>query len=68
MTRMKPRCEVVRKALERQELENKIVSVCLKCPHSKWANGRFECSVKPGHCHSKRVRQWLEELERLSQD
>lgn len=48
------------------ELENKIVAVCLQCPHSKkWMAGRFECTVKRSHCHSVRVRRWLDEIKRL---
>jgi hypothetical protein len=49
-----------------EELESKIVSVCLQCPHRKaWMAGRFECTVKQSHCHSKRVRRWLDEIKRL---
>ncbi len=48
-----------------RELENKIVAVCVKCPHAKWTVGRFECSVAFRHCHSDRVKKWRRELEKL---
>jgi len=49
-----------------EELEGKIVAVCLMCPHAKhFLAGRFQCKVGWGHCHSKRVRRWLEEIKRL---
>lgn len=48
-----------------QELERKIMQVCVACPHAKWMTGHFECTVKRSHCHSKRVRRWLAEIERL---
>jgi len=49
-----------------QELQNKIVAVCLGCPHVKrWMAGSFRCTVKRSHCHSKRVRNWLNEIDKL---
>lgn len=48
----------------RLELENKIVSVCVKCPHARFVTGRYECRVERRHCHSVRVRRWLKELEK----
>ena len=48
-----------------KELEGKIVAVCMSCPHSKWVTGRFECKVSRRHCHSKRVRRWLDEIKML---
>ena len=45
------------------ELEGKIVAVCMTCGHSKFVTGRFECTVKRSHCHSKRVRRWLDEIK-----
>jgi len=52
-----------------QELQNKIVTVCLQCPHAKRAGaGRFECDRKRSHCHSSRVRRWLDEIKRLEEE
>ena len=51
--------------MTRQELENKIVGVCIKCPHAKFVTGRYQCIVARRHCHSKRVNKWLKELEEL---
>jgi len=48
-----------------QELQNKIVAVCLGCPHAKWSAGFYECKVGRRHCHSVRVKRWLDEIERL---
>ena len=50
------------------ELENKIVAVCMRCPHSRFVTGRFECTVKGSHCHSKRVRRWLDEIKKLEKE
>ncbi len=50
-----------------RELENKIVTVCMSCPHSKWAGGHFECDRKRSQCHSKRVRHWLDEIKKLEE-
>lgn len=48
-----------------RELEGKVVAVCASCPHAKWVTGRFECDRKRSPCHSKRVKKWLKEIERL---
>lgn len=48
-----------------KELEGKVVAVCMTCSHSKWVTGRFECTVSRRHCHSKRVRRWLDEIKKL---
>jgi hypothetical protein len=48
-----------------RELGSKILAICAQCPHVKWLTGHFECSVKRSHCHSKRVRRYLAEIERL---
>ena len=48
-----------------EELERKIFQVCSSCSHFRWVTGRFECTVKRSHCHSKRVRRWLDEIEKL---
>ena len=50
------------------ELEGKIVAVCMRCPHSRFVVGRFECTVKRSHCHSKRVRRWLGEIKKLEEE
>ena len=47
------------------ELEGKIVTVCMQCPHSKFVTGHFECDRKRSQCHSKRVLRWLDEIKRL---
>lgn len=45
------------------ELEGKVVAVCIVCPHAKkWMAGHFECKVARRHCHSNRVRRWLDEI------
>lgn len=49
----------------KRELENKIVAVCVKCPHAKFVCGRFECQVAFRHCHYDRVKRWRRELEEL---
>ncbi|MBA7536072.1 hypothetical protein ES705_28334 [subsurface metagenome] len=49
------------------ELENKIVAVCMRCPHVKWYTGFFECRTSRRHCHSARVRRWLEEIKKLEE-
>ena len=49
-----------------RELEGKIVAVCMSCSHrKKWMAGRFQCEVSLSHCHSKRVKKWLNEIKRL---
>ena len=48
-----------------RELEGKVVLVCMACPHAKWATGGFHCQVGRRHCHSVRVRRWLDEIRRL---
>ena len=48
-----------------RDLEGKIVAVCMACPHAKWVGGHFECKVDRRHCHSQRVRRWLDEIKRL---
>lgn len=45
------------------ELTRKILQVCASCGHAKWESGRLVCNRKKSPCHSKRVRQWLKELE-----
>lgn len=50
-----------------RELESKIVAVCMGCPHAKWVTGSFQCTVKRSHCHSKRVRKYLAEIEKLEE-
>jgi hypothetical protein len=47
---------------EKNELVRKILQVCAACPHLK---ADAACDRKKSQCHSKRVRQWLKELERL---
>jgi len=47
-----------------RELENKIVSVCMKCPHAKFVTGHFECDRKRSQCHSTRVLRWLDQLSK----
>lgn len=51
-----------------QELQNKIVSVCMRCPHAKWVGGHFECDRKRSQCHSKRARRWLDEIKKLEEE
>ena len=46
------------------ELTLKVAQVCAGCPHMKFT-GRMECDRKKSQCHSKRVRVWLAEIERL---
>jgi len=50
-----------------QELEGKIVAVCVTCPHARFVTGRFECDRKRSECHSKRVRRWLAEIKKLEE-
>lgn len=47
------------------ELENKIVTVCMSCKHSRFVGGHFECDRKRSECHSSRVRRWLSEIKKL---
>lgn len=47
------------------ELERKIATVCARCPDAKWLIGRFQCTVGMRHCHSRRVRRWLDEIKKL---
>lgn len=47
------------------ELEGKVVTVCVQCPHAKFASGSYRCDRKRSQCHSKRVRRWLDEIKRL---
>lgn len=51
-----------------RELEGKIVTVCMSCPHAKFVTGRFECDRKRSQCHSKRVKRWLDEIKTLEGD
>ena len=51
--------------LAKRELENKIVAVCVKCPHAKFVTGHFECHVAFRHCHYDRVKKWRRELDKL---
>jgi len=51
-----------------RELEGKIVAVCMQCPHSKFVGGHFECDRKRSQCHSKRVRRWLAEINKLEEE
>ncbi|GAI88746.1 unnamed protein product [marine sediment metagenome] len=46
------------------ELENKIAAICISCPQSKWLIGGFQCTVGRRHCHSRKVRRWLDEIKR----
>ncbi len=48
-----------------RELEGKIVAVCVACPHVKFRAGQYICVVKRSHCHSQRVRRWLDEIKKL---
>jgi len=50
-----------------RELEGKIVQVCVSCPHAKFYGGVWECQVSRRHCHSKRVRRWLDEIKKLEE-
>ncbi|MBA7558447.1 hypothetical protein ES708_00050 [subsurface metagenome] len=52
---------------EIRELERKIASVCARCPDAEWLIGRFQCTVGRKHCHSRRVRRWLNEIKRLEE-
>lgn len=56
---------MINKDIRIRELEGKIVTVCMSCPHSKFTAGRFECDRKRSQCHSKRVLRWLGELREL---
>ena len=51
-----------------RELEGKIVAVCVTCPHARAFGGVFECKVSRRHCHSVRVKRWLDEIERLEEE
>lgn len=48
-----------------RELEGKIVTICVQCPHAHFACGRYECDRKRSQCHSKRVIRWLAEIKKL---
>lgn len=49
-----------------RELEGKIVTICMSCPHAKFVTaGQFKCDRKRSQCHSKRVKHWLDELKRF---
>ena len=56
------------KAERIKELEGKIVAVCLFCLHRRFVGGIWQCTVKRSHCHSARVKRWLEEIERLGKE
>ena len=47
------------------ELQNKIVTVCISCNHSRFVGGHFECDRKRSECHSPGVRRWLSEIKKL---
>lgn len=47
------------------EVERKIVEVCIQCPHAKRVGQAFVCDRKRSQCHSKRVRRWLAEIKAL---
>jgi len=49
------------------ELENKITAVCIRCPRVKWYTGFFKCRVDRRQCHSRRVRRWQAEIEKLEE-
>ena len=49
------------------ELTLKIAQVCVGCPHMKFT-GRMECDRKKSQCHSKKVRAWLAEIDRLKEN
>jgi hypothetical protein len=51
------------------ELEGKIAAYCVSsnCPHRKWLIGRFQCTVSRRHCHSSRVKRWLDEIKKLEE-
>lgn len=51
-----------------KELEGKIMDVCLFCPKREAVAGIWQCTVKRSHCHSKRARRWLDEIERLEKE
>ena len=53
---------------ELNELENKIVTVCMSCKHSRFVGGHFECDRKRSECHSSRVRRWLSEIKKLESE
>jgi len=56
-------------ALRIRELEGKVVAACLQCSHRKrWMAGSFQCTVKRSHCHSKRVKKWLDEIDKLEEE
>jgi hypothetical protein len=48
-----------------RELEGKITAVCIRCPRVKWYTGFFKCRVDRRQCHSRRVRRWQAEIEKL---
>ncbi len=50
-----------------RELEGKIAAVCICCPHVKWYTGFFKCRVDRRQCHSRRVRRWQAEIEKLEE-
>ena len=53
------------KAAQIRELEGKIVTVCVQCPHAHFAGGTYRCDRKRSQCHSKRVLRWLDEIKKL---
>ncbi len=48
-----------------KELESKIAAVCMRCPRVKWLYGSVKCRSNRRHCHSSRVRRWLDEIRKL---
>jgi len=50
------------------ELSRQILQVCARCPHGKWVRSAMICDRKKSECHSKRVRKWLEEIEKLKRE
>jgi len=50
---------------EIRELQQKIVEVCIKCPHAAVYCGLFQCKQSRRACHSAKVKRWLAEIERL---
>ena len=62
-----PEIPMVTKEDRIRELEGKIVTVCVFCPHAKFAGGRYECDRKRSQCHSKRVKHWLDEIKKLEE-
>lgn len=50
---------------ERNELIRKILQVCGACSHGQGKGRGLICDRKRSQCHSKQVRKWLKEIERL---